>query len=353
MIFRIFICIFILDFKQVHSLSEEARKLVEKWAPLVWIHSEDPFMPSSVPFHLQNIQINDENERLVQENPTQDSIVTGPDTDIMHMNTKYPVDCVNCFQPFFFGEDPSTAPMYTFVTEHLDSCSTVDVTYSMFYPYNYGKDVCVGLEEFGFCVGDWQTFGNHIGDWEHVSLRFQGGEPLMIYVGVHSFGAWYSWDRSANRFVFSHGEPLKKKTIRNGKTLEMRIDVDYPEFLDLEEGRPAVFSANGSHGVWAQPGKHTYLHILTVHLDDFCDKGVSWKSWENLKIYETGPLDQYTGEDSWINFKGRWGNIKKLGCGLEPLIGECGLVGGPTGPHKYFKHDFQQPPACIPPRFHL
>ena len=39
----------------------------------------------------------------------------------------------------------------------------------------------------------------------------------------------------------------------------MRIDVDYPEFLDLEEGRPAVFSANGSHGVWAQPGT-TYKH---------------------------------------------------------------------------------------------
>ena len=44
------------------------------------------------------------------------------------------------------------------------------------------------------------------------------------------------------------------------------MDVDYPEFLDLEEGRPAVFSANGSHGVWAQPGT-TYKHSrnCTVH----------------------------------------------------------------------------------------
>ncbi len=31
-------------------------------------------------------------------------------------------------------------------------------------------------------------------------------------------------------------------------------EVPYPTHLDLEEGRIAVFSANGSHGTWAQPG---------------------------------------------------------------------------------------------------
>ncbi len=34
------------------------------------------------------------------------------------------------------------------------------------------------------------------------------------------------------------------------------------------------------------------------------------------------------------------------GCELEPLFGECGLGGGPTGPFKYFQHDFPQPPTC-------
>ena len=26
--------------------------------------------------------------------------------------------------------------------------------------------------------------------------------------------------------------------------------------------------------------------------------------------------------------------------------GECGVVGGPSGPHKYFQHDMEQPPFC-------
>ncbi len=40
----------------------------------------------------------------------------------------------------------------------------------------------------------------------------------------------------------------------------MRIDIDYPDFLFLEEGRPTVFAANGSHGMWAQEGYYLFRH---------------------------------------------------------------------------------------------
>ena len=33
--------------------------------------------------------------------------------------------------------------------------------------------------------------------------RLQGGEPSQIYVGVHSFGAWYTWDPT-NRHTNIH-----------------------------------------------------------------------------------------------------------------------------------------------------
>ena len=47
------------------------------------------------------------------------------------------------------------------------------------------------------------------------------------------------------------------------------------------------------------------------------------------------------------------------GCELEPIFGQCGLTGGPSGPFKYFQHDFPQPPFCsgqtrtvpLPPSF--
>jgi len=333
--------------KTVHCISPETKQLVEDWAPLVWLHSEEPFYPSTAEFHLENVQVNNENDELVQSNPTLDGIVTGPETGGYHLNTMEPMSCVNCFQPFFSGQSLNESKVYTFVTEHEDDCSTVDVSYTFFYPFNYGKDVCVGLEEFGICFGEVRTFGNHVGDWEKMSIRFQNGFPLRAYLDVHNFGAWYDWNGATSRFDFAEGKPVRRSTMRDGKSDEIRIVVEYPEFLDLVGGRPEIFSANGSHGVWSQPGKHTYVHILTVHLDDYTERGENWNTWEHLKIYETGDLASFTGNDSWINFGGLWGNTHKLECELDPLIGECGLVGGPLGPQKYFNHDFEQPPPFM------
>jgi len=329
------------------GITDETRSLVTQWAPRVWLHGEEPFYPSTVGFHLKNIEVRNSEEGVEQPGPiSPDNLVTGDVTNSWHLNTQDDLECVNCFYDFFSGQPVDQVPSYTFVTEHNDSCSTVDVTYTFFYPFNYGKDVCVGVESGSLCIGGVKTFGNHVGDWEHVSLRLQGGQPVQIYVGVHSFGAWYDWDPASQSFKFSEGEPVVRKVKREGKFLKVKLDVDYPKELFLEEGHPAVFSANGSHGVWAQEGKHTYLHILTVHLDDFCAKGTAWDTWNNLEIYETGDWDSFTGSKSWVGFRGVWGNTKKMGCELEPIIGECGIVGGPSGPHKYFQHNFVQPPSC-------
>ena len=43
--------------------------------------------------------------------------------------------------------------VYALVKEWKDECNTVDVSYPTFYPYNYGKDVCIGLDPNGHCNG--------------------------------------------------------------------------------------------------------------------------------------------------------------------------------------------------------
>lgn len=60
------------------------------------------------------------------------------------------------------------------------------VTYWMFYPYSQGKTMCsISLGPlgrvpipliFGVCLGTRKDFGSHVGDWEHMSLFFRGGE---------------------------------------------------------------------------------------------------------------------------------------------------------------------------------
>jgi len=330
------------------SLSPRSKELATKWAPRVWLHQDEKFFPSTVDFHLKNVETRDNDENVRADAPLLPSTVpTGQETETWHLNTVKDLECVNCFEDFFSGQSVDQVPSYAFVTEHADACDTVDVTYSLFYPFNYGKDVCVGIDTGSGCLGEWKTFGNHVGDWEHVSLRLQRGQPVEMYLGVHSFGAWYLWNAVTGKFEFSRGEELKRKTrTRSGRLLDMRMEVEYPQEVSLEAGHPAVFSANGSHGVWAQEGKHTYLHILTVHLDDFCGRGTAWDTWKNLEFIETGDWDSFPADLSWVDFRGDWGNQLKMGCQLEPLFGECGVVGGPSGPHKYFQHDMEQPPFC-------
>ena len=64
------------------------------------------------------------------------------------------------------------------------------MTYWMFYPFSEGKAVCVlDLGFFGswpiptvggICLGILKEYGNHVGDWEHMSLYFKVGELMLV-----------------------------------------------------------------------------------------------------------------------------------------------------------------------------
>lgn len=58
----------------------------------------------------------------------------------------------------------------------------VDAFWFFFYSYNLGNSV--------FNV----RFGNHVGDWEHTTVRFQDGVPKAVFFSEHSFGEAYAWD---------------------------------------------------------------------------------------------------------------------------------------------------------------
>lgn len=59
--------------------------------------------------------------------------------------------CGDCLLEWFVGQNVTQeiVPTYVFVKDYQDACGTVDVAYRSFYPYNYGKDVCVGKYERG------------------------------------------------------------------------------------------------------------------------------------------------------------------------------------------------------------
>lgn len=131
----------------------------------------------------------------------------------------------------------------------------------MFYPYNEGKDVCfIGKVPapfiFNTCLGHRRTIGNHIGDWEHVSMFFNGKNyPEEMYVSTHDSGVYYKYEHRSRLFKYN------RQVVR--KMIAARPQ--FPPIVRTTTGRPVLFAALGSHGLWSAPGDHYYVNAFRLH----------------------------------------------------------------------------------------
>jgi hypothetical protein len=262
------------------EIANDQHALVQQLAPLVFLSAEENYYPSPVESHLENTEVRNG-----------------------YYVTKQPLGCDSCTDPAFLrGSRPDAAniPVYAMVVQKDDGITT-DFVYWMFYPYNNGKRVCIGafLPYVG-CVGGYSTFGNHVGDWEHVTIRLVNMVPTQITLSQHDSGETLNW-----------GDPR----------------------VQMYGTHPVFYAATGSHGLYPDARRHTYKYLPNGDtLNDDTSAGVAWSTWNNIIEIRRAPLGQYSGNLSWLNFEGRWGNPKS-GCEFSSMVSdECVLNDGPTGP---------------------
>lgn len=170
----------------------------------------------------------------------------------------------------------------------------VDAFWFFFYSFNLGNTV--------FNV----RFGNHIGDWEHTAIRFHHGEPKAVFFSEHNFGSVYSYDAV---------EKIGK--------------------------RPVIYSAVGTHAMYATSGLHPYILPWGI-LHDQTDRGPLWDPSLNSHTYtydtKQGILraSNLTPDSptSWFHFAGHWGDkFYPLGDKRQyRFAGQYHYVNGPLGP---------------------
>ncbi|KAF9882588.1 Vacuolar protein sorting-associated protein 62 [Aspergillus nanangensis] len=174
----------------------------------------------------------------------------------------------------------------------------VDAFWFYFYSFNLGNAVLN------------VRFGNHIGDWEHCLVRFHHGKPKALFFSAHSAGEAYSY-----------------------------------EAVEKIGKRPVIYSASGSHAMYATPGVHDYLLPWGL-LHDQTDRGPLWDPLLNSHSYtydydndilrpSTASPNSPTG---WFYYKGHWGDkFYPLGDTRQyRFAGQYHYVNGPIGPR--FKH---------------
>lgn len=256
----------------------------------------------------------------------------------------------------------SKAPVQLILVEHEDN--VLHAFWFFFYSYNLGNSV--------FGVG----FGDHVGDWEHSVVRFKDGKPESTFVSEHAFGQSYTFD-AMEKFGDLIGDVKEDTELPEGADVdEHRRDVERGVERRKGKGkRPVVYSAKGTHAMYATPGIQAYILPFAI-LHDTTSRGPLWDPTLNLEsYYYTSPsgtddrrmsgvdqdLDNYTtfsntlldrldttegrltpttanpdAPTSWFAYRGRWGDAELPKSDKRqyhaPIVGEKAFVDGPRGP---------------------
>jgi hypothetical protein len=191
----------------------------------------------------------------------------------------------------------------------------LDAFWFFFYSYNLGQTV-LNIR-----------FGNHVGDWEHCMVRFENGVPRALFMSEHEGGQAYAWNSL---------ERLNKTYNISG--------------VETIISRPVVYSAVGSHAMYATPGDHAYVLPFNM-LKDVTDRGPVWDPAMNTYAYF---YDYEKGRDesaskpksltpaasnpdaptSWFHYSGPWGDeLYQLRDERQwRIFGQYHYVTGPLGP---------------------
>ncbi|OQE20374.1 hypothetical protein PENSTE_c013G08871 [Penicillium steckii] len=174
----------------------------------------------------------------------------------------------------------------------------VDAFWFFFYSFNLGNTVMN------------VRFGNHVGDWEHCLMRFHDGKPKALFFSAHNGGEAYRY-----------------------------------EAIEKIGQRPVIYSAEGSHAMYATAGVHEYILPWGL-LHDVTDRGPLWDPLQNKQAYTyesrndtlLASTDNPQSPTEWFFFRGHWGDkFYPLGDHRQyRFAGQYHFVNGPLGPR--FKH---------------
>ncbi|KAF5383689.1 hypothetical protein D9615_003621 [Tricholomella constricta] len=260
--------------------------LARKYAPQWRFHTSEIYWPSTVEYFLAGVKQTDGGGKVINGAVTTSNV----DDAANQGSGLYLTTDINAGKVGFLrGQNPSTTAtsVYTFIAPKDNG--VVDLFYWLFTPFNEGKSVPL--------VGQ---VGDHVGDWERMTVRTVNG--VATQVDYHAHG-----DTGSGTLPWSQ---IKK--------------------FDNDQ-RPVGYVARGSHGFWATAGTFTYVNAVVFQLQDVTsDGGVAWDTKDSL-INLAYP-ESYSGNFDWLNYKGAWGNIGATNCWWYIFYNECQVVSGPGGP---------------------
>ncbi|KAK1355998.1 hypothetical protein POM88_049254 [Heracleum sosnowskyi] len=258
------------NLNQVHAL-------LQAYTPVVYMHSEEKYFPSRVSWFFQNGAL------LYTKGQESSPVGIAYNGGNLPQNGSndgaYWIDLPsdNTASENLKKGNLQSAYSYIHIKPALGGTFT-DIQVWLFYPFNGPSKIKIGWFTISL-----KQIGEHVGDWEHVTLRISNfnGELRSVYFAKHNKGDWVS-----------------------SPSLEFETN-----------NKPVVYSARYGHASYPTPG--AFLHKLAEEKAFVLPKNVTSKSDYRM---DTGARywilgADYLGslgivEEPWLNFARQWGPKK-------------------------------------------
>ncbi|XP_017224140.1 hypothetical protein At1g04090 isoform X3 [Daucus carota subsp. sativus] len=167
---------------------DQIQALFKAYSPVVYFHPKEEYFPSSVSWFFQNgglLYTKGQESKPVEIEPTGSNLPQNGSDDGAYW-LDLPTD-KTASEKVKKG-DLADAGVYLHVKPALGGTFT-DIAVWIFYPFNGAARA-----KIEFVTVSLGRIGEHVGDWEHVTLRISNfdGELKSVYFSQHNKGSWVS-----------------------------------------------------------------------------------------------------------------------------------------------------------------
>lgn len=305
---------------------DQIQELVKLYAPLVYFHSKENYLPSSVNWYFENGALlyakkgQQEGSGSESSNPVPvqmngSNLPQGGSNDGEFWIDLPPTMDENKREQIKKG-DLQSSEAYLQIKPMLGATFT-DIAFWIFYPFNGPGTAKIGLIDVPL-----GRIGEHIGDWEHLTLRISNFNGVLhrVYFSEHSKGKW--------------------------------VDAPFLEFQAQENGgngnrnsnKPVAYSARNGHPFYPKPGLVLQGGKTSVGIRNDTEKSsLVMDTGEKYGVVSGDYLEIV--EPPWLNYRRKWGPNITYEIGIEVEKVKESLPQG-------FKSAFENFVGIIPKEFY-
>uniref|UniRef100_A0ACD5V2E3 Uncharacterized protein n=1 Tax=Avena sativa TaxID=4498 RepID=A0ACD5V2E3_AVESA len=255
--------------------------ILAAYSPQVYLHPDDPYLPSSVPWYFENGAVLYQNGSQAGPTPVAadgSNLPQGGGNDGAYW-LDLPVD--NSQRERVKKGDLAGAKAYVQAKPMLGGTAT-DLALWFFYPFNGPARAKVGPLTIPLGM-----ISEHVGDWEHITLHVSNfsGKLLRAYLSQHNTGAW----------------------------------VEAPQ-LQYIGNRPVVYASRSGHAFYPREGLVLQGDSkLGVGIRNDCAKGSMLDTGGGrCEVVSTEYLGAgKVAEPAWLGFERGWGPKEEYDIGRE------------------------------------